>query len=820
MIFISILFLIALVFFVTKSIETRKNRVILEYLKNFEKDFNIAVVDFKAMEESKWYISDRQYRQWKIKYAKLAEIVDQDWLLKESKDPFKAVIVDFFNYYNNGRKLFIDKFNENFIEKESPVIKSILDNKGIQNNDDQVRAIASDEDNTLLVAGAGTGKTTTILGKLAYLFERVNIQPQDILLLSFTGRAVDELSSRISQKFDGVDFKVQTFHSFGLSIIGKALGKKPELAFSSMHERKLFLNEKFELFLKDLSYLKLAVDYFAYYFKPVVLEPGFRNLDDYYNYVKTEEFITLKKEIVKSQQEVMIANFLYLNGVEYLYENPYVHSTADRDYKQYKPDFYLKEYDIYLEHFGINKDGETKYTDNVTQNLIHSEKYRQQMDWKRKLHAQHNTRLIETYSYEFTERNWQDKLTEKLNAYGVQFIPLDMNEMFLSLADSVSIKNITELFSTFLDLSKSNGYDLTRLSEKISSRAVPREQAFFDLFSPIFESYENHLKETGDIDFHDMLIKAADFIREGKFKIDLKYIIIDEFQDFSMSKYFLIKALCEKNPEVKLFCVGDDWQSIFRFAGSDISLMTEFEESYGFTKKNQLVITNRFNDSLALITNNFILKNSQQIKKEVRANKPSTSEAVEILSNKRFGDTEHLLREILSTLDHEASIEGKIATVFILGRYKHNRPENLFKIQRDYINLSVEFLTIHASKGVEADFVIIVDVKSGKYGFPSGVSDDPILDIVLSKGETYPHAEERRLMYVAMTRARHKVFIMTEDRNESVFVLELKGSFHADEHLVRCEECGGEMVKRKGKYGIFYGCTNFPECKHIEKIKK
>jgi DNA helicase-4 len=324
MTFISILLLIVLIFLAIKYIEARKNKVILESLRNFEQDFNDAVSEFKALGESRWYISDRQYRQWKIKYAKLAEVVDQNWLLKESNDPFKEVIIDFFSYFKNGRVVLIDKFNEKFIQKESPLIKGILDYKGIQNNNDQVKAIASDEDNTLLVAGAGTGKTTTILGKLAYLIERVKIQPQDILLLSFTGRAVEELSSRINQKFNGMDFKVQTFHSFGMSVIGKALEKKPELAFSSTHERKLFLNEKFEMLLKEPLYLRLAVDYFAYYLKPVILEPGFRNLDDYYNYVKTEEFITLKKEIVKSQQEVMIANFLYLNGIEYSYEKPYV----------------------------------------------------------------------------------------------------------------------------------------------------------------------------------------------------------------------------------------------------------------------------------------------------------------------------------------------------------------------------------------------------------------------------------------------------------------------------------------------------------------
>lgn len=111
------------------------------------------------------------------------------------------------------------------------------------------------------------------------------------------------------------------------------------------------------------------------------------------------------------------------------------------------------------------------------------------------------------------------------------------------------------------------------------------------------------MNRTSSIDFHDMLIKAADFINEGRYKTNFKYIIIDEFQDFSASKSLLVKALCEQNPDAKLFCVGDDWQSIFRFAGSDISLMTDFEEAYGFTRKNQLVITNRFNNRIAVVSN-------------------------------------------------------------------------------------------------------------------------------------------------------------------------------------------------------------------------
>ncbi len=486
-------------------------------------------------------------------------------------------------------------------------------------------------------------------------------------------------------------------------------------------------------------------------------------------------------------------------------------------FKQYRPDFYLPEYRAYLEHFGINRNGRTRFTSDEAQNAIHTLKYAKQMDWKRALHRQYDTRLIETYSYEFTERDWQDRLTEKLLACGVRFAPLESKEVFDSIANPVTIRQITDLFSTFLDLSKSSGHTLTILNERVRARGNVREEAFMVLFAPILSAYESYLEKTRTIDFHNMLIRAAEYIRDGKFGIDLKYIIIDEFQDFSKSKYFLIKALCDRSPNVKLFCVGDDWQSIFRFSGSDISLMTEFEEAYGFTRRNQLVVTNRFNDTLAVVTNRFILKNPQQIRKEVRARQLAQTESVEIRYTRNRSDVDSLIREILGTLNMESVAENRKATVFILGRYKHNEPEGLGRYRREYENLTIEFLTIHASKGSEADYVIIMDVISGKYGFPTGVNDDPLLEIVLSKGETYPNAEERRLMYVAMTRARRTVYIMTEDRNKSVFVMELEGAKHADETIARCRECGGRMIRRKGPYGEFFGCINFPDCDYKMK---
>lgn len=789
---------------------------LLILLKPYEKDFSSAINDFKALE--KWYISDSQYQQWKIKYNYLFGLINPNSLDAKTDDQFKDLVLKFFNCYQNGRFLYIDKFNNKFIDKEVPIIKSILDSRNILNNKDQLTAIASDEDNTLLVAGAGTGKTTTILGKLAYLLERLKINPEEILLLSFTGRAVDELSSRINQKFNDVNIKVKTFHSFGLSILSEGAGKKPSLAFTGRSEMEIFLNNEFSRLIKDKIYLHKVIEYFAYYFKPVVIEPGFQNYDEYYKYIKSEEMLTFKKELVKSQQELMIANFLYLNGVKYIYEAPYKHETADKDYSQYRPDFYLPEYDIYLEHFGINKDGETKYTKDKEQNRLHTKRYRQQMNWKRGLHNKYGSLLLETYSYEFTSKIWRKNLSKKLSENGVKFSPVNSQKIYNSLASITIVKQMVLLFDVFLGLSKSNGFSLKKISDRIKIRDIERESVFFDLFIPIYRSYENYLTKTNGIDFHDMIIKATKLINEGRVSIKLKYIIIDEFQDFSVSKYNLIKALCDQNPEAKLFCVGDDWQSIFRFTGSDVSLMTNFEEAYGFTRKKQLVITNRFNNRLAVVSNNFILKNPYQIHKEVRANKHAMNESVEVVSNKYGNDKDHLLREILDSLNKDSIATNNVSSVFVLGRYNFNKPRMLEKYRQDFRKLSIDFLTIHASKGSEADYVIIVDVTTDKFGFPTGVSDDPILDIVLSKDEFYPNAEERRLMYVAMTRARNKVYIMTEDAKKSIFVLELEGSKNSDYNLVRCEECAGEMVLREGSYGLFYGCTNFPDCRYTKKV--
>lgn len=777
MIFIYIILLISIaivVFLVFAILKKNHSLQFLANLRRFKFDFESAISDFRLLKRNGQYISDRQYQLWKTRYTYLAEKIDVKTLNYKKRDSFEDLVFKFLECFNEGRKLHIDKFNNTFIQEESRIIGALLDKKNIPNNVDQLNAIASDEDNTLVVAGAGTGKTTTILGKLVYLVKHQNIDPRDILVLSFTEKAVEELTNRISTKLEEVHVNVKTFHSFGRHIITQALGEKPSIAFPGDRERIKFLNEQFSILLNDKKNLNLAIQYLAYYFKPIILEPGFESLEEYNKYISTEENITMKKELVKSHQEVMLANFLFLNGISYKYEQSYEHKTANIEHGQYRPDFYLPDFKLYIEHFGINKNGETKFTNNDKENKLNSKKYFKQMEWKRNLHATYNTKLIETFSYEFTDGDWREKLVKKLQDSKVKFVPRSTNEIKDFISQEIKVKKIIELFDSFLNLSKSNGYTLNNIKSKIDLNNVVREKVFFELYSKIYNLYNTYLRENKLIDFHDMLAGSANAIRKNIVNYSVKYIIIDEFQDFSKSKYNLIKALSEQNPEAKLFCVGDDWQSIYRFAGSDVSLMTEFERLYGFTRKYQLVVTNRFNDKLAQISNRFILKNTNQIPKKVEAKRRVDFKVIEVLTNNNADDKKSKLENILNQLNSEAETGGINSSVSILGRYRHEEPKEIEKYQIKFKNLKIQFLTIHKSKGLESDYVVIVDVVNGKYAFPTEITDDPILGIVLSKKEPYPHAEERRLMYVAITRARHKVFIMTETGKKSIFALELE----------------------------------------------
>jgi DNA helicase-4 len=301
---------------------------------------------------------------------------------------------------------------------------------------------------------------------------------------------------------------------------------------------------------------------------------------------------------------------------------------------------------------------------------------------------------------------------------------------------------------------------------------------------------------------------------------------VDEFQDISEGRANLLKALKAQHSDARVFAVGDDWQSIYRFTGSDIHLMRDFGEEFGgiFAGKTgvhssvDLGRTFRSVDKIALPARTFVLKNPAQITKQVV---PAGIALFPSIRIKHYGwdQADEALSSALDAIEFQ--MRGEEATVLLLGRYNFLRPDNLSALGRRYPSLSIKFMTVHRSKGLEADHVIVLQASSGRMGFPSEIVDDPLLDLVLPKPEEFDHAEERRLFYVALTRARSSVTVLADRQRPSVFARELveNPEYEAFElgeagvALHRCSACGGRMLSQTSKKGnVYFQCEHRRLC--------
>ena len=686
--------------------------------------------------------------------------------------------------------------------------------------DEQRRAVVVDEGRNLVVAAAGSGKTSVIVAKAGWLLHRGFRRQSDLLLLAFARDARTEMEQRVRRRLGeetAREIAVRTFHGMGTSIIGETEGKRPTLAKAAEDDKALYdlLKRIVADLLADGRFSRILLQWFQDRFAPYKSEHDFRSYGEYWDYVRRHEVRSLKGEKVKSFEECQIANFLYLNGVPYEYERAYEHDTATPDRRQYQPDFHLAEAGIYIEHFALNAKGDTPP-------FINKKEYLRSMDWKRQLHAAHGTTLIETYSHECAAGELTEKLAKKLAAHGVTLSPIPSEEVFAILEEQGRIDPFTRLVANFLGHFKG-----ARLSfEEVNQRAArasdaPRARAFLSVFQAIFERYQGTLTQSGQVDFHDMINKATEHVEAGRYRSPFAYILVDEFQDISPGRARLLKALVDQSPGTQLFAVGDDWQAIFRFAGSDIAIMRGFEERFGAGARVDLETTFRCPDRIARVATEFVLRNPAQITKKVLSTRQASGPSVHVGLAERGGS---LIRETLNRVASDAGEYDGMSTVYLLGRYRHTRPPDMSALRKQYPRLRLSYMTVHGSKGLEADYVVVLGLCSGKYGFPTEVADDPLLDLVLAEPEGHPNAEERRLFYVALTRARRQVFLLAEGGPPSPFVMELTdggydvtvfGTLSRDD--VSCPTCvEGRLEKRENALsgGIFYGCSNYPYCAH------
>jgi DNA helicase IV len=820
---------------------------ILPHIRSEEKRFSSRLENYRS-----GYFTYYELDSWKRSVNGLYQVI--------SKNSFKNIglngsdvglITRFEDYYKNGDH-YRNDYTTHFINYELSDYRTFFDNvEGRKLDAQQRHAIVKDEDNNIIIAGAGSGKTTTIVGKVNYILDRYKVDPQEILLISFTNKSASTLVKRIS--IPGLD--VKTFHKFSLEVIRDTENNQPSIFDDAQYSS--LITGFFQELLTDQKYLGKTTSFFKDFLKPAKPAEDFKDQGAYFQYLKDLNFATYKltslefrgkqtykREVVKSIEECKIANFLLFNNVEYLYEAPYEYDTATKEYRQYKPDFKIRadKKVIYLEHFAINKNGQVPhfFADLKNGETVEqaTRKYFDGIKWKREVHAKNSTCLLETYSHEMFDNILFENLTKKLGEAGIKLRPKSPQEIWGIIIRSANdeVQGVITLFQTFITLMKSNNYsirDVVNINDNIKDEFYQkRNKLFLEIVGPVYELYQNYLRGRNEIDFSDMINKAVAYISSRKYKRKLSYIIIDEFQDISIGRYQLIKALKEINPACKLFCVGDDWQSIYRFAGSDISLFKEFEKYFGITETSKIETTYRFKNPLLEISSKFILKNPNQSFKQLReVDGTNLSRHKIIYSNSEHQDDD---TEALVVIFNELKLISDIMNkeILLLGRYKFDfkrikNQEQFFEIdnerqtlsysfkteRQNLLHIQARFMTVHNAKGLEADIVIVINCNSGKFGFPSGISDDTVLNLLLTDADQFENGEERRLFYVALTRAKETVYLISDNSYKSKFIAELETE-DQNNQIKKCPRCvTADLIKRSGskngKNWSFWGCSNF-----------
>lgn len=693
---------------------------------------------------------------------------------------------------------------------------------------EQRLSVVVDEDATLVLAGAGSGKTSVITAKAAYLVKAGIRKPDEILLLAFAKNAAAEMSERVEAR-SGVPIVARTFHALAYDIIGIVEGSKPALADHATDD--LAFTNLIKQILKDLvqslsEVSKAIIQFFAHFLVEPKTEWDFKTKHEFYTHMEQQDLRTLQGEKVKSYEELQIANWLYENGVEYEYEPVYEHKIPETGRRDYQPDFRLTESGIYIEHFGVRRqkmaDGSEKL---FTAPFVDRTEYLASMEWKRQVHAEHETTLIETFSYERQEGRLLTGLAEKLAPH-VTLKPRPVDTIYDRIVDLKQVDDFSKLLGTFLRKFKSGGYSLEDCETKSDRMKLgKRAKAFLDVFAPVFAEYQKRLG--GRIDFEDMILRAARYTETGRYVSPFRHILVDEFQDISQSRARLVKALKAQHPDVRVFAVGDDWQSIFRFAGSDIHLMRHFGREFGGSFDGEAGVhravdlgrTFRSVDQIAFAARTFVLRNPVQIQKQIVPAGTATEPAIRIVMTAK-NESEKKLSDVLTVLSAKTDPAGKTASVLLLARYRYLEPD-LQDLRRRFPRLTFSFKTIHGSKGLEADHVVLLNADSGRVGFPSEIVDDPLLGLVSPDEETFQNAEERRVMYVAMTRARHTLTILASNARPSAFVTELvKDPAYGiiqppgpDQEVHECGECGGRLLGVQGQDGrTWYRCEHSEHC--------
>lgn len=836
-----------------------------------KKDFPKEVIllekfqkEFEGLLSQMCYIAKSMYQNLLKDYQEVFaffETLERSYLLEKYiiKNHLNKRTFQQYMYIVKNVEQIVRNHNDQYItlklQQEKDYLDTILSqiDSHISLDEEQRRVVLNEEDYCLVIAGAGAGKTTTLAAKVKYLVEKKNVLPSEILVVSFTNKAVNELKEKIQKQLH-IPANITTFHAIGYSII-----KKEQEIKNIFNSENLYfvINEYFKKeILHDEETMKKLLLFFEEYFQ-IEKNHEFETLKSDPKFIEEQlhernrRKITLNEEKVRSFEEAQIANFLYRNGIRYIYEPEYPYCLP-KSKKIYTPDFLLIQGNrkVYLEHFGIHEDG--------TSNRYTSEElatYQKSIRDKIFLHKQHQTEMIYTFSQYKDGKSLLSHLKNLLIRTGFTFYPISSTELLRKLTNNENnsyMRRMVYLLADFLRNFKVNGYsynDFERMSRETNN---VRTKLFLEIARQCYLYYENFLQTNQMVDFESMINTSYSVLKtmkkNGK-RLSFKYIIVDEYQDISRQRFDLTKALADVS-DAKIMAVGDDWQTIYSFSGSDITLFTQFLSIMGYG--DELLITNTYRNSQEVIdiAGNFIQKNQTQIHKKLISPKHIKNPIIILpydntrkdyknkQNNGALFEFSKILVKTIELIEKFNKREGKRdLDILFLGRFNFDSRRIINNeyfyfdsktgkvVCKLYPKYKITFMTAHSSKGLGYSNVIVLNGKNDTYGFPAKIEDDPVMNLVTKRDKSYEYAEERRLFYVALTRTRNRVFLICPNTNPSEFLLEIKRDYKnvvtlgkINENVLTsnkmiCPLCGYPIYysKKKNFNKKMYICTNDEE---------
>ena len=661
-------------------------------------------------------------------------------------------------------------------------------------NFEQKRAVVSNSKRILVLAGAGSGKTKVLTKRFIHLVENKMVRQNNILALTFSNSAAQEMRQRIAKSLDtkpeNINENVKTFHSFCRKILSQ------NEQFDLITERK----EQIEIariivekFGKNKEIMNCMNNYIKNNILTFIRKRDIRNKIEPQIKNKPRDFgdrriKTIKGVKVRSKSERDIANFLTLLGIEWEYEKPaewmsYKDQNGNIHYKW--PDFYLPEFDIYIEYWCYNDK-----TPSFPQ--IDKKRYLENREWKVQQYESNKKVLISVEEEEMLDLiEFQKRLKTEIEKHsnrrfeGKELTYLDLYRDYYQTAVFPQYKesydHFLEEIVEIINLVKSTLLTVNDVKERVGDENKEKVVNFYKVLIPVMEEYEKFLDSVdwGLKDFNDLINDALELLRKypkrrSFYQNKYTHILVDEFQDVSLGQVELLKLLMRD--ETSLFVVGDDWQSIYGWRGSDVRFILEFDKHFGNYEKVILPINYRSTKNIVDASTHFIQMKGNHHIKNIRCCKEKekdTSKIKQLNARTDLGGTQFIIRKIMQLKEQDSSL---IDSNFLI-LFRSRRSSILFrKFLKEYFkeyNLKVNYKTIHYSKGLQFKYVFIVGLKGGTYGFPNVHADNDIRQVIMTIPIEEKEEEERRLFYVAMTRAEKELFLISEKGNESEFVREI-----------------------------------------------